>query len=201
MDPLSIASGIGGLITLADLVISRTYNTIIACKNASEDSRKLLREVQTLPGILPSLATLESKSGASALCAHISAAQVYSTVKKHYKKVRDKLEKADPKEQGIAFVQKAKRTLRWPLSSSDIEDFLVEMERHKLASDLVYRRLLSMPYWHLIQAESALGVQQLCEAVSIEVGTASLDVKRLVDAQEILINCSSLVRLSASKQC
>jgi hypothetical protein len=37
MDPLSIASGVAGLIMLAEVVISRTYNTIIKCKNASED--------------------------------------------------------------------------------------------------------------------------------------------------------------------
>jgi hypothetical protein len=58
MDPLSVASGVAGLVTLAEVVISRTYNTIITCKHASEDSRKLLREVQALAGILQSLAAL-----------------------------------------------------------------------------------------------------------------------------------------------
>lgn len=58
MDPLSIASSVAGLITLADVVISRTYNTIIKCKNASEDACRLLREVQSLLGILQSVSTL-----------------------------------------------------------------------------------------------------------------------------------------------
>ena len=61
IDPLSIASGVAGLVTLADVVISRLYNTIIACKNASKDARKLLQEVQSLLGVVQSVAILEKK--------------------------------------------------------------------------------------------------------------------------------------------
>jgi hypothetical protein len=135
MDPLSIASGVAGLVTLADVVISRTYNTIIACKHASEDSRRLLREVQTLVGILQGLSSLESKIGAAALQSHIPAAQILSC-QQTLQNIRDKLEKSDPKEDGISIFQKAKRTLKWPLSASDTEKFLSEMERHKATFDL-----------------------------------------------------------------
>jgi hypothetical protein len=135
MDPLSIASGVAGLITLAEVVISRTYNTIIACKHASEDSRKLLREVQALVGILQSLSSLESKLGTAALQSHIPAAQVLSC-QQTLQNIRDKLEKSDPKENGISIFQKAKRTLKWPLSASDTDKFLAEMERHKSTFDL-----------------------------------------------------------------
>ena len=135
MDPLSIASGVAGLVTLADVVISRTYNTVIACKHASEDSRKLLREVQALAGILQSLSSLESKLGTSALQSHIPAAQILSC-QQTLQNIRDKLEKSDPKEDGISIFQKAKRTLKWPLSSSNTEKFLAEMERHKSTFDL-----------------------------------------------------------------
>jgi hypothetical protein len=55
---------------------------------------------------------------------------------KTLQRICDKLEKADPKEQGIAFVQKAKRTLKWPFSLSDTEKCLAEMERHKSSFDL-----------------------------------------------------------------
>lgn len=135
MDPLSIASGVAGLITLADVVISRTYNTIIACKHASEDSGKLLREVQALMGVLQSLSSLESKLGTAALQSHIPAAQVLSC-QQTLQNIRDKLEKSDPKENGISMFQKAKRTLKWPLSASDTDKFLAEMERHKSTFDL-----------------------------------------------------------------
>lgn len=135
MDPLSIASGVAGLVTLAEVVISRTYNTIITCKHASEDSRKLLREVQALAGILQSLAALESKIGPKAIRSQITAPQVLDC-QKTLQSIRDRLEKADPKEHGISFVQKAKRTLKWPFSLSDTEEFLAEMERHKSSFDL-----------------------------------------------------------------
>lgn len=135
MDPLSVASGVAGLVTLADVVISRTYNTIIACKHASEDSRKLLREAQALLGILQSLASLETKLGAAALTSQIPAAQVLAC-QQTLQNIRDKLEKSDPKEDGISVFQKAKRTLKWPLSSSETENFLSEMERHKSTFDL-----------------------------------------------------------------
>jgi hypothetical protein len=135
MDPLSVASGVAGLVTLAEVVISRTYNTIITCKHASEDSRKLLREVQALSGILQSLVTLETKLGAAALQSQIPAAQAHAC-QTTLQNIREKLEKADPKEDGISFVQRAKRTLRWPVSASETNSFLDEMERHKSTFDL-----------------------------------------------------------------
>lgn len=135
MDPLSVASGVAGLVTLAEVVMSRTYNTIIACKHASEDPRKLLREVQALAGIFQSLVALENKLGAAALRSQITAPQV-PECQKTLQCIRDMLEKSDPKEQGMSFVQRAKRTLKWPLSASDTEEFLAEMERHKPSFDL-----------------------------------------------------------------
>lgn len=135
MDPFSIATGVAGLVTLAEVVISRTYNTIIACKHASEDSRKLLRQVQALLGILQSLSALESKLGGAALTSQITAAQVLSC-QQTLQNIRDRLQKSDPKEDGISMFQKAKRTLKWPLSLSETEKFLSDMERHKSTFDL-----------------------------------------------------------------
>lgn len=159
MDPLSVASGIAGLVTLADVVISRTYNTIIACKHASEDSRKLLSEISALAGVLQSLSSLESKLGAAALTSQIPAAQIFSCqqtlqnirdkllksdpnedgmsfFEKAKQKLSDKFQESDPSEEGISLLQKAKRTLKWPLSSSETEMFLSEMERHKSTFEL-----------------------------------------------------------------
>ena len=86
-------------------------------------------------GILQSLSSLESKLGAAALQSHIPAAQILSC-QQTLQNIRDKLEKSDPKEDGISIFQKAKRTLKWPLGASDTEKFLAEMERHKTAFDL-----------------------------------------------------------------
>lgn len=104
MDPLSVASGVASLITLAEVVISRTYNTIVTCKHASADSRKLLHEVQALAGGLQSLATLESKLGAAALRSQIPATQVLAC-QTTLQIIRDKLEKADPQAKGISLIE------------------------------------------------------------------------------------------------
>lgn len=135
MDPLSVASGIAGLVKLTEIVISRTWNTVIACMLASKDSRRLLCEVQALSGLLQGLASLESKLGSRSLQSQISAKQVLEC-QQTLQNIRDKLDKADPKEKGISIVQKTKRTLIWPLTSTETDGFLAEMERHKSGFDL-----------------------------------------------------------------
>jgi len=67
--------------------------------------------------------------------------------------------------------------------------------RGKSVCELVRRSLL----WiiHRNRQARALSAQQVCEAVSIDILASSLDVKKLVDVEEILIHCSSLIRLSA----
>jgi hypothetical protein len=135
MDPLSIASGVAGLITLAEVVISRTYNTIIKCKNASEDSCRLLREVQSLLGILQSVSTLERKLGSSAIQSQIPGQSV-AACQKTLQTIRDKLEKSDPRGDGVTILERAKRTLKWPISSSHTDKVLADMERHKSTFNL-----------------------------------------------------------------
>lgn len=58
MDPLSISASVAGLITLADVVIDRTYKTIITCKNAGPDAQRLLEETTALIGTLKALDNL-----------------------------------------------------------------------------------------------------------------------------------------------
>ena len=169
MDPLSVASGVAGLVTLADVVISRTYNTIIACKHASEDSRKLLREVQALAGILQGLSSLESKVGATALQSHIPAAQILSC-QQTLQHIREKLEKSDPKEDGISLFQRAKRTLKWPLSASDTEKYMSEMERHKATFDLA----LSVD-----TLDTILFSQQAREKIDVKIDKVAQALKKL----------------------
>ena len=135
MEPLSIASGVAGLITLADVVLSRTYDTIIACKNASRDAKRLLQEVQTLSGILRGVDSLETKLGTPCLRSHVTAAHVLAC-QQTLQKLRDKLLKSDPQDRGLS---KAKRILRiatWPFSKSEMEAVFHELERHKSTFNL-----------------------------------------------------------------
>ena len=55
-DPLSIASGIAGLVTHADAVFSNVYQYAKAVKNAEKEIKELVATIQSLSGLLHSLA-------------------------------------------------------------------------------------------------------------------------------------------------
>jgi hypothetical protein len=187
MDPLSIASGVAGLITLAEVVMSRTYNTIIKCKNASEDSCRLLREVQSLLGILQSVSTLERKLGASAIRSQIPG-QGVAACQKTLQTIRDMLEKADPRGDGVTILDRAKRTLKWPISSSKMEEVLADMGRHKSTFNLAMTvdtldRLLAASE---TQATTSTKVDQLERSlkrlVRLEITKEARRVLRILDS-------------------
>jgi hypothetical protein len=46
------------------------------------------------------------------------------------------LEKADPRADSVTILQKAKRTLKWPISASKTDEVLADMERHKSTFNL-----------------------------------------------------------------
>ncbi|KAK5121612.1 hypothetical protein LTR85_004784 [Meristemomyces frigidus] len=135
MDGISAAASVAGLVTLAEVVISRIYNTILACKNASNDARKLLREMQSVAGILHSIAILEKKLVSGCLSTRILGQQILSC-QFTLQEIRDMLEQADPKQAGISIMQRAKRTLTWPITSSKTEKLVQDLERHKSTFDL-----------------------------------------------------------------
>lgn len=135
MSGLDVAAGVAGLITLADVVINRTYKTIKLCKNAGEDSQRLLEEVQSLLGILNGLRCLADEVSKGALKSYIPADEVLNC-QRTLTKVRDKLVKANPDTSGISTAQKWKRTLIWPISSEETTNILSELERYKNTFDL-----------------------------------------------------------------
>ncbi len=55
MDPLSISTGVAGLITLAELVLGRGFKLAKTLKNADQEVTKLIAEVTSLYGVLHSL--------------------------------------------------------------------------------------------------------------------------------------------------
>jgi hypothetical protein len=135
MNPLSVASGIAGLLSLADVVISRSWTTIIACKNASPDSRRLLQEVQSLMGILRNVEILEQRRNDTGLQTSIPAEEI-AKCQKTLQDMRDKLLASDPKEPGLPLVRRAKRTLKWPFTAKGTDEFIQRPERHKSSFNL-----------------------------------------------------------------
>ena len=130
-----IAAGISGLVTLADVVINRTYKTIKACRNAGKDSQRLLQEVQALLGILNGLKVLADETAKGILDSHIPAEEILRC-QRTLIKARDKLVKASPDEPDISTATKWKRILRWPISSEETNEILEEINRHKMTFDL-----------------------------------------------------------------
>lgn len=70
------------------------------------------------------------------------------------------------------------------------------LERVNARGEVACRRVERILRW-LSHPYTVLNVRQLCEAITINEGSTVLDAEDLVDVQDILINCSSLVSLSA----
>ena len=132
---LDVAAGIAGLITLADVVINRTYKTIKLCRNAGKDSQRLLKETQSLLGILSGLRSLADEASKGGLDTHVPAEEVLNC-QRTLTKVRDKLAKADPDESGISTARKWQRIVKWPISSEETANILSELDRYKITFDL-----------------------------------------------------------------
>jgi ankyrin repeat protein len=132
MDPLSISASIAGLVTLADVVIDRTYKTIITCKNAGPDAQRLLEETTALIGTLKALDNL-GQNDSHHLESQLPSAQV-TGCRDILLKVREKLDKANPNGQNT--LVKIKRTLLWPITKAETDKILESMERYKATFSL-----------------------------------------------------------------
>ena len=132
---LDIAAGVAGLITLADVVLNRTFKTIQACKNAGKESQRLLSEVQSLLGILHGLKGLANEAARGSLESHIPA-EVILDCQRTLTAIRDKLAKANPNEAGLPSHKKLLRIFKWPFSASETDNVLKQLERYKGMFDL-----------------------------------------------------------------
>ncbi|KAL8751138.1 MAG: hypothetical protein Q9199_006626 [Rusavskia elegans] len=138
-DPLSVASGIGGLVTLTDLVFCRIFKYVQAVKGASKEISALSSEVGALYGILSSL---------QLVCQQLDPKMfVATTIRTHYinsctqtlEKMRIILNKDSTSSLQTQTIESIKRKLRWPFSSSEVKTLLAECERHKTTLGLALK--------------------------------------------------------------
>ena len=133
MDPLSITSGIVGLVSLADIVVRRLITYVCEVKDAEADIAALLAETSNILGVLRTLDLLikhYSDQNVPCLQTHCISA-CHSTLDR----LRLFLKEADPStERGSLNV--LKRKLRWPMSKPSTDGFIQELERHKLTLNL-----------------------------------------------------------------
>ncbi|KAK8064209.1 hypothetical protein PG996_008861 [Apiospora saccharicola] len=167
-DPLSIAAGIAGLISLADLVFTHLVDYGKSVKNAGAESRQLAKEVIMLRGLLDSLKrladtldndTFSSKYGNSYL----------EACKKTLNDIVDLL---------VAHQASTASTLRWSFRARRIKELHNELSRHK---DTINMALSA----NSLEAVQGLSSQERDHARElIALSTSSLDAIHLLSSQE-----------------
>ena len=128
-DPLSIAASIAGLVTLAEVVFTRTYKYVRAVKKAAAEISALSSEIGALYGLLCSLRTISLQ---------LEGEKFESTARIHYinscqqtlEKVKDVLDK-DKSSSSEEPWDALKYKLRWPFKSNEVKALLEDIERHK----------------------------------------------------------------------
>ena len=151
-DPVSIASGIAGLISLAGQVSLACYQYGCAVKGAPKDIQDLQNEVTSLAGVLTSVqALVEAKDAGSSSSGqeksqevelgdpppyeaqdHIDLAQIRGSVgdcQLVLEEVRSKLQRAHRDED--TRIQKNVRRFIWPLKQAETRTLLARLERNK----------------------------------------------------------------------
>ncbi|CAG8958257.1 hypothetical protein HYFRA_00000611 [Hymenoscyphus fraxineus] len=126
---LGIAASVAGLLSLADIVVSRGYKFIKAVKDADTSVKTLVMEVNALSGVLHSL-----NNTAQLLDEDEESASFDPTTQVHYieaccqtlLKIQENLLVAMPPSP-----MKVRHKICWPLKQSQTEELLKEMERHK----------------------------------------------------------------------
>ena len=128
MDGLSVASGIAGLVSLADVIIRRLVQYMSAVKHAKENISCLLLETSGLLGILQSLKLLGEQYGRGE-AAYMHLHHVRSC-QETLDQLRSLLGEAYPSKPKSSFKGLQER-LHWPLFKLIVDKYVEELGRHK----------------------------------------------------------------------
>lgn len=129
-DPLSVASGVAGLLSIAGLIFSRTYKFAKAAKGAESSIQTLTNEIRTLAGLLQSLSLVAIELETSPTDSAFRLPHVISC-QQVLLKIERRTREADPSNsddnKARAFVKK----LKWPFSSEETMNLIAEVTRHQ----------------------------------------------------------------------
>ena len=155
-DGLSVAASIAGLVSLADIAVNRLYKYIKEAKNAEKEITALTAEITSLYGILNSLRLVASRFEGEELETTMQIQHIHSC-HETLEKIEALLGKDDPRASKNT-MESFRRKLHWPLSKSETNKLIAEVERHKATLSL---------------ALSADGMSALLKALSqqAEIGT------------------------------
>jgi hypothetical protein len=135
-DPLSIASGIAGLVAIADTIFGRVYSYARAVKGAAKEIEELACEIRNLSGILHGLELvlselLKDSAEPNLRLHHINSCRATLL------KIRNKLDSPNitaslhPALPSTAKFASTFQKLKWPFSRPETTELLAEIERHK----------------------------------------------------------------------
>lgn len=133
-DPVSVSASIAGLVTLADILFSRTLKYVKLAKGAKEDIKILSNGLKNLSETLHILSHHTSELDADDEAQNRPAAYRPLLVQSCLHllgKIRVKLDKHDASEAGLSRTQSTLRQLKWPFSSSEVRELVAELEQHK----------------------------------------------------------------------
>ncbi|OTB08970.1 hypothetical protein M426DRAFT_130023 [Hypoxylon sp. CI-4A] len=149
-DPLSVSASIAGVIALADLTFKLVYKYARGVKDAKGDIESLADEINGLSSVLR---TLEAIAGVLESEGDAFDPSLRLHYLHHCRKTLDKIEKRV--RVGINRLAKSKISavamqLKWPFSSSETQNLLTELARHKetitmaLSADTMQKLQLSL---------------------------------------------------------
>ncbi len=170
-DPVSIVGLITGVVELADMIFVRTFLYVKAVKEGDKERLALNSEVGALFGILSRLQLLsgamegeeeEEEEKEDGGCKPVLQAEHLNNCLKTLLTIKSKLDAhgGHGHATGRPAIRSALKTLRWPFTSSEVGDLLVEIERHKANLSLA---LAADALSGLLRALSTQG--EICETI------------------------------------
>ena len=160
-DPISIVGLISGVVELADMVFVRTFMYVKAVKEGDKERLALNSEIGALFGILSRLQLLsgamegggeEEEEEEKKDCRPVLQAVHLNNCLKTLLAIKSKLDAHEGHSHatGSRAIRSSLKAFRWPFTSSEVGDLLVEIERHKanlslaLATDGLSRLLRAL---------------------------------------------------------
>ncbi|MCJ1251149.1 Ankyrin-2 [Trapelia coarctata] len=134
MDPLSVSASIAGLITLAEVIVSRGYEFLKGVKHAKAEISQLLAEITALFGVLQSLRLVADRFQGEGLSSSVQV-NFLQTCHDLVDRIRLHLKEALPEDSDGRW-RAAGKSLRWPLPVAETRSLIDDVERHKTALSL-----------------------------------------------------------------
>ena len=165
IDPFTLLSVITAVVEIADIVYVRTFRYVKGVKKGDAKRAALNSEVGALFGILSRLQLLSrvmNMDGGDGGYKPVLQVRQLNDCRKTLQAIKSKLDAhgSHGDETGRHALGSALKKLQWPFTSSEVEDLLVEIERHKANLSLA---LTADALSGLLQASSTQS--KICETV------------------------------------